>query len=138
MKAFVVSRDERESGLRAVLNFGHTVGHALERAGEFHSLKHGEAVLWGMLAETLAAQSLGMIAEKDVHCICDMISSVPLPPLPRAKFSMLAAAMRLDKKSVQGKIMCVLPKRIGEVTLPMAVEESILENVLQRMKHYRL
>jgi 3-dehydroquinate synthase len=138
MKAFVVSRDERESGLRAILNFGHTVGHALEKAGGFHSLKHGEAVLWGMLAETLVAQSLGMIREEDVHCICDMISSVPLTPLPRVAFGSLAAAMWLDKKTVQGKIMCVLPKRIGEVTLPMAVEESILGNVLQRMRRYKL
>jgi len=138
MKAFVVSRDERESGLRTILNFGHTVGHALEKAGHFHSLKHGEAVLWGMLAETLAAQLLGMIREEDVRRICDLISSVPMPPLPQEAFRSLAAAMRLDKKAVEGKIICILPTRIGGVTPPTAVEESILENVLQQMRHYEL
>jgi len=79
MKADIVSRDEREKNLRAILNFGHTVGHALEHAGGYRLLKHGEAILLGMVAETFAALRLGMIAPIDAGRIEDAVLSVPLP-----------------------------------------------------------
>ncbi|MCX6138378.1 MAG: 3-dehydroquinate synthase [Ignavibacteriales bacterium] len=138
MKAFVVSGDERESGLRAILNFGHTVGHALEKAGRFSVLKHGEAVLWGMMAETRAAQSMRILPERDAREIMTLLSRIPLPPMPRPAFRSLVATMRLDKKAIEGKIMCVLPTRIGAVNAPAPVDESVIGRVLQQMRRYKL
>ncbi len=128
MKAEIVSRDEREKNLRAILNFGHTVGHALEHAGNYHLLKHGEAILLGMVAESFAALRLGLIAPKEAGRIENAVLSFPLPSTLRLSFSpsMLLSTMHMDKKVYDGKIRLVLPTSIGKVTLPIPVEERII------------
>ncbi|HTY12153.1 MAG TPA: 3-dehydroquinate synthase [Bacteroidota bacterium] len=128
MKAYVVSHDERERNLRAILNFGHTIGHALEHAGGYRLLKHGEAVLLGMVAETFAALQLGCITRSEAGKIESAILSIPLPQKARMKFSApsLLATMRVDKKVSDGKIRLVLPEKVGKVTLPVAVGEKTI------------
>jgi 3-dehydroquinate synthase len=128
MKADIVSRDEREKNLRAILNFGHTVGHALEHAGGYRLLKHGEAILLGMVAETFAALRLGMISPMDAGRIENAVLSVPLPSASRLSFlpSTLFSTMRIDKKVSDGKIRLVLPTSIGKVALPIPVKESVI------------
>jgi len=133
MKARIVSQDEREENLRAILNFGHTVGHALEHAGSYRSLKHGEAILLGMIAETFVAYRLGMISSKDASRIEQAILRIPMPRsigVPIAP-SRLISAMRLDKKVAGGKIRLILPTSIGKVTMPIVVNEKmILESLI--------
>jgi len=132
MKAFVVSKDEYEQNLRAILNFGHTVGHALEHAGKFRALKHGEAILLGMAAETFIALRLGLISASDAGRIENAILSVPLPSIHNLNVSprKLLEAMRVDKKVEGAKIRLVLPTSIGKVRLPQAVpEQAILEGL---------
>src|SRR6202521_1605749 len=83
-KASVVSRDERESGLREILNFGHTFAHALETATGYRRYLHGEAVGWGMIAASRLAQAIGMLAESDARRVETLVRrSGPLPPFPQ-------------------------------------------------------
>lgn len=138
MKAEVVSRDEREHGLRAILNFGHTVGHALEQVGNYRALKHGEAVLIGMIAETFIACRLGMIPSADAARIESAILTLPMPGAVEALStpSRLLAAMRVDKKVAGGKIRMVLPTSIGRVTLPVPVDEEVILESLSYLRAF--
>ena len=138
MKADIVSRDEREKNLRAILNFGHTVGHALEHAGSYRLLKHGEAILLGMVAESFAALRLGLITPVEAGRIENAVLSIPLPHLHSVKFSpsTLLATMRVDKKVHDGKIRLVLPTSIGKITLPMPVEENIILDSLSYLQGF--
>ena len=140
MKALVVSKDEREDNLRAILNFGHTVGHALEHAGSYRSLKHGEAILLGMITETIVAYRLGMISSKDASRIEGAILRIPIPRSIGFSFvpSRLIAAMRLDKKAAAGKIRLVLPTSVGDVTLPIVVDEKIILESLVYLRAFLL
>ena len=138
MKADIVSRDEREKNLRAVLNFGHTVGHALEHAGGYRLLKHGEAILLGMVAETFAALRLRLITPLEAVRIENAVLSIPLPPLHGVKLSAstLLSTMRVDKKVFDGKIRLVLPTSIGKVALPMPVDESVILDSLSYLQGF--
>ena len=132
MKAYVVAKDEYEQNLRAILNFGHTVGHALELAGKYRALKHGEAILLGMAAESFIALRLGLISPSEAGQIENAVLSVPLPSLHGVHFSptILLSAMRVDKKVEGASIRLVLPTSIGKVRLPQPVEEEkILEGL---------
>ena len=114
-KAAVVGRDERELGLREILNFGHTFAHALESLTRYRRYLHGEAVAWGMLGETeLAHLQLGL-SDADAERICALIARVGgLPPLPRLSATRLITAMRSDKKARSGQLRFALPRRIGK------------------------
>jgi len=138
LKALVVSRDERESNLRAILNFGHTVGHALEQAGSYGRLKHGEAIAYGMVAETSIARAMSLISEKEQRHIEEVISTMPLPKLSTLRLSAtsLIETMKVDKKSAGGVIRMVLPRRIGKVTLPIPVPHTIIRKSLEYLKEY--
>ena len=116
IKASVVAQDERESGLRRILNYGHTVGHALESLGGYRKLIHGEAVGIGMVQEAAVSNHLGRCAEEVVTRQRDLVRRVGLPDkLPALKFSELWKAMQHDKKVVKGEINCVLPREVGRV-----------------------
>ncbi len=138
MKAYVVSNDEREQGLRAILNFGHTVGHALEKAGNYRVFKHGEAILLGMVAEAYIARELGSLSSQHFATIEQTIFSIPLPA--KKTFSISASAllptMRVDKKNKDGKIRLVLPTKIGHVNLPEAVLESLIIKSIVYLKKF--
>jgi 3-dehydroquinate synthase len=126
IKADVVAGDERESGRRRILNYGHTVGHALESWGHYRKWIHGEAVGLGMVQEASMAQYLGMCSKDVVERQDDLIKRVGLPStMPKMKFLDLWQAMQHDKKVVKGDIHCVLPQRIGEVRVVPLVRDSI-------------
>jgi 3-dehydroquinate synthase len=122
IKAEVVSGDERESGRRRILNYGHTVGHALETWGGYRTWIHGEAVGIGMVQEAAMAQFLGMCNKELVERQRDLIQDVGLPiAMPSMTFLDLWGAMQHDKKVVKGQINCVVPITIGEVqVVPLA------------------
>ena len=127
IKADVVADDERESGRRRILNYGHTVGHALEAWGNYKKWIHGEAVGLGMVQEASIAHYLGMCSRDDVERQDDLINRVGLPNVmpKKMKFRDLWHAMQHDKKVVKGNIHCVLPQRIGEVRVEPLICESI-------------
>jgi len=131
IKARVVSRDERESGLREILNFGHTFAHALESVTKYRRYQHGEAVAWGMIAASFLGHELGLTRADDVSRIVALIRRLgPLPPWPRLPAAALLRAMHFDKKTRGGILRFVLSPRIGEArsydTVPLHVVERVL------------
>src|SRR5579872_3461641 len=126
-KACVVSGDEREAGLRQTLNFGHTIGHALESLTGYKVFLHGEAVAWGMLGATLIAVGMNRLGEKDASLIASLVARCgPLPPLPGISPAALSRAIASDKKSRAGRVRWVLPKRIGAVDIGVHVPEKLV------------
>ncbi|HBP87323.1 MAG TPA: 3-dehydroquinate synthase [Nitrospirales bacterium] len=126
IKAEVVGGDERESGRRRILNYGHTVGHALETWGRYRTWIHGEAVGIGMVHEAAMAQFLGLCTQELVERQRDLIQDVGLPiAMPSMTFMDLWGAMQHDKKVVKGQINCVVPTKIGEVQVVPLVRKRI-------------
>jgi 3-dehydroquinate synthase len=131
-KARVVSLDERESGLREILNFGHTFAHALESVTRYRKYLHGEAVGWGMIAASKLAVSRGIFPAKDSGRLISLISRVGrLPPWPDASPVRLIAAMQADKKTRAGRLRFVLPEKIGKVRCGVEADSQILSDVLR-------
>jgi len=115
IKARVVSADEREAGLRQILNFGHTLGHALETTTGYRRFLHGEAVGWGMIAATLLAVATGRLRESDAGRIIRVVARAgPLPLLGNIRAAELRPILASDKKSRGGCVRWVLPRRIGK------------------------
>jgi 3-dehydroquinate synthase len=115
-KAAIVSRDERESGEREVLNLGHTLGHALESGTGYRRYLHGEAVGWGILFASLLAVATDRLKIADASRIARLVARVgPLPHLRGLSVSDLLVRMRGDKKSRAGQVRWVLPLRVGRV-----------------------
>jgi 3-dehydroquinate synthase len=131
MKAEVVSADEREGGLRRILNFGHTFGHALEAQTRYLRFLHGEAVAWGMRAAVHLAESTGHLSAEDSVEILDLIERYgPIPPLDGIRAEDLFLLLAHDKKTVQGKLHFVLPVRIGEVKVVPDIDgELVIEAI---------
>ncbi len=134
VKAEVVGKDERESGLRAILNFGHTIGHALETISRYGKYIHGEAIAIGQVAAaTLSARQLGL-SKGELLRIRTLFERASLPVgvrLTRGQIARLLEAMRLDKKVSDGRIKFVLAKRIGEVMVGQDVPEDQITAVLE-------
>ena len=115
-KAAVVSRDEKESGLRQILNLGHTFGHALETATKYRRLLHGEAVGWGMLTATFASLAMRRLSERDALRIAELILRVgPLPGWGGVEAGHILECMKSDKKAHAGRVRWVVPRRVGKV-----------------------
>jgi 3-dehydroquinate synthase len=133
IKAWVVSKDERESGLREILNFGHTFGHALESETRYRRFQHGEAVAWGMKCAALLGHKIGLTNAADVSRILLLIERLgPLPTWPKVSDASLIAAMRTDKKTIGSKLRFVLSKKIGEA----ATYEDIPLNAVKHALHF--
>ncbi|MGA7522981.1 MAG: 3-dehydroquinate synthase [Acidobacteriaceae bacterium] len=131
MKAGVVALDERESGLRMILNFGHTLGHAIEAATRFRRLLHGEAVAWGMLAAlqvALARETVDPVQAERIERT--ILVYGPLPPFRATAAKLLAAAGR-DKKNRAGARRFILPKGIGDAVVVEDVTDRELEEALE-------
>jgi 3-dehydroquinate synthase len=116
IKARVVTMDERESGLRQILNFGHTMGHALEAATGYRRFLHGEAIGWGMIYATCLSLAAGKLADGDAARIIRLIASVgPLPSPGNVKVNELRKIMAGDKKARAGRVLWVLARGIGKM-----------------------
>ncbi len=125
IKAEVVSADEREGDLRRILNFGHTVGHALEAETAYARFLHGEAVAFGMKAATLLAARVGGLSEADAARILNVIGDYgPIPGVEGIDGERLVARLRSDKKTLKGKIHFVLPERIGAVRVLSGIPDA--------------
>ncbi|WP_371368753.1 3-dehydroquinate synthase [Sporomusa rhizae] len=134
IKAGVVAQDEREDSLRMMLNFGHTVGHAVEAVGGYSEYNHGEAVAVGMHAAALISQRIGLCRQSHVDFLRNLLSSLGLPLqasgyLPKDLLSYLAR----DKKVVNGKINWVLMSELGQVTITREVSQAIIMEILSEI-----
>jgi 3-dehydroquinate synthase len=133
MKAEVVSKDEREGGLRMILNFGHTVGHAIERVTRYRAMLHGEAIGWGMVAALELARRRRMISSAQMMRLENLIYAYgPLPPL-KLRAAPIVAATAGDKKNIGGVRRFVLPVGIGEATVVEDVTAAELEVAVRYM-----
>lgn len=125
IKADVVTKDEREDGLRRILNFGHTIGHALEAVTNYRLLRHGEAVAYGMKAASAIAVSRGTWSHAEHASLTRLLDRMgPLPAIASLDAGAILAATRRDKKVVAGTLHFVLPTRIGETTIATDVGEK--------------
>jgi 3-dehydroquinate synthase len=132
IKAQVVSKDEKESGLREILNFGHTFGHALESVTRYRHFQHGEAVAWGMMCAALLGHEVASTPADVVSRIVALVRRMgPLPPWPDVKPKELIEAMRSDKKARGGKLRFVLAKKLGQARTFDGVPEKTVECILR-------
>jgi 3-dehydroquinate synthase len=128
----VVARDEKDSGLREILNFGHTFGHALETVTRYRRFRHGESVGRGMLCAAWLAVEFGILSAHDAERISQLIARVgPLPAWPDVSAARLVETMRADKKSRDGRLRFVLPTRIGRAETVEGVPEKLVLRVLE-------
>jgi 3-dehydroquinate synthase len=132
IKADVVSADEREAGLRRILNFGHTAGHALEAVTRYRRYRHGEAIGYGMLVAVELAAARGALARQDQAALADLVASLgPMPPIADVSTSDMLEAMTHDKKTVAGRLHFVLPTAIGRTAIVDDVTEKEMKAALK-------
>ena len=136
IKAHVVEQDERETGLRMILNFGHTVGHAIEALTHYRGLLHGEAVGWGMRVAIEASRHRGLPNADADRCLA-AIEALELPPLPRLSARRLLNAAASDKKHIAGIRHFVLLDRIGHARVVNDLTDEELLQAIQRGLHLR-
>ncbi|MEA5596160.1 3-dehydroquinate synthase [Rivularia sp. UHCC 0363] len=134
-KADVVSKDEKEAGLRATLNYGHTIAHAVESLTGYSVVNHGEAVAIGMVAAGEIAAKLGMWQVEEVQRQNALIEKAGLPiKLPAGlDIAEIIESLQLDKKVKAGKVRFILPTQIGAVTISDQVPSEVIREVLQNM-----
>jgi 3-dehydroquinate synthase len=133
IKAKVVQSDEKESGLRKVLNYGHTIGHAIETLTGYRTYKHGEAVAIGMASAARLSYLLGISSWKDVQRQIMLLDAFGLPTaLPKLDLDGIVDVMERDKKVVGGEIYFILPEKIGSVRIA-PVERKVLKGFLKTL-----
>lgn len=132
IKARVVEKDERESHYRMVLNFGHTIGHAIESLTGYSAIIHGEAVAIGMVYAAKLSQIMGRCSEDVPRRISTLIEKFGLPTrLPDLKAENIIQSMYLDKKTAHNKIRFILVNDIGSVDIVESVAESLIKEALE-------
>ena len=134
IKAAVVEEDERESDVRAILNFGHTIGHAVEILASASGMLHGEAVSIGMVGASGIALKMGLWTEGEDRRLRRLLQTAGLPvKAPDLDRDALIDRMMRDKKVVDGKLRFVLPEAIGRVAIRDDVPEAILREILEEV-----
>jgi len=133
IKAGIVEDDEREDGLRAILNLGHTFGHAIEAGSGYGTYRHGEAVAIGMILATRLAHRLNLLSTADMQSILELMQvlglTLPVPNLPPKE---MVDLMYQDKKMRNGRLRLVLPTGIGQVTIRDDIDRSLLEELISQ------
>jgi 3-dehydroquinate synthase len=134
IKAEVVEKDEREDGLRRVLNLGHTLGHALETVTRYRRFTHGEAVGWGLIGAAWIAQKRGLLAQHAFDLIASSVDHLgPRPRMSDLGAEKLLGALKGDKKAKAGRSVFVLPTRIGGVVVRADVQPAEIRHALRVM-----
>ena len=133
IKAEVVSQDETEQGLRAILNFGHTIGHALEAVTKYRVYTHGEAIAIGMVIESRLGERIAVTPPGTTDIIARTFQSAGLPTVWPAEIDTdaILQAAQTDKKTVAGRLKFLIPQRIGAVVASDAIPETIVREVLR-------
>lgn len=133
IKADVVSKDEKEAGLRAILNFGHTIGHAIETVTGYKRFLHGETVAMGMYAAAVLAVKMGIFQKNDALLIKNLLEVYKLPTTIPADTNVtdLIDAMEIDKKVKAGKLRFILPASIGKVRIVEDVDRELISETIK-------
>jgi 3-dehydroquinate synthase len=136
VKASVVSADEKESGLRRILNFGHTIGHALEATTGYSHFLHGEAVAWGMIAAAAIARDAGFCSADTAKQIASAtLAYGPLPPVTCGTEDVMAR-LSADKKTIAGAVHFVLPLKIGRVKISSDVPAQVVRSAVEQIRNH--
>lgn len=131
IKTDVVSRDERETGLRAILNFGHTIGHAIESTTDYKKYRHGEAVAIGMVYASKLSLEFGLCNNKDCTRVVNLIKKAGLPTtISDLDIDAIIDSMHLDKKVKEEKVRFVLMRKIGSVEIHSGISHSMIKKVM--------
>ena len=139
IKVAVVGADEREGDLRRILNFGHTIGHALETAAGYRRILHGEAVGYGMLAATWIAREMRRISAPQAGRIEEAVLGIArLPRLKGVSTPAVMEAIGHDKKVRDGSVHFVLPRRIGRVEITPDVPRGLVRRIVAEILKFRL
>jgi 3-dehydroquinate synthase len=131
IKAEVVSKDEREGDLRRILNFGHTIGHALESHLGYGKIRHGEAVALGMKCAGFISQKLDLLSKEELSTLNQTINRLPLPQLPHINGNHLMPFIKTDKKSEKGVLNFVLLDGLGNAISSTDVTEELIQESLK-------
>jgi 3-dehydroquinate synthase len=131
IKIAIVEQDEYDHGIRRMLNFGHTIGHALESSLGYGKLRHGEAVAYGMLAAGFISNNKGLLNQEDWQAIEAIIKRLPLPSLPEMNPDQLLDIIKNDKKIRSGSLYFILLGKIGEVVISSEVMEGDIRSALE-------
>lgn len=131
IKARIVTQDERDTGLRNILNFGHTIGHAIETVSNLE-ITHGQAVAIGMIAEAGISRSMGTFGEGELKDLEKLLSAYGLPTrMPEIDKKRVLQAMQHDKKTAGGKIRFALPRNIGDVYITGEVDTATVKEAIE-------
>lgn len=135
IKAEVVSSDERETkGIRAILNFGHTVGHAVEAAGKYNCYHHGEAVSLGMRAAIEISYKVGLLSQKDAGAVDNVLDEIGFPKvIKKCRLSDIMRIMKHDKKFISGKNRFVLMQRVGKVKVVEGIAIDVIYAAVKKL-----
>ncbi len=131
IKAEVISKDEREGDLRRILNFGHTIGHALESHLGYGKIRHGEAVALGMKCAGFISQKLNLLSKEELSILNQTINRLPLPQLPHINGNHLMPFIKTDKKSEKGVLNFVLLDGLGNAISSTDVTEELIQESLK-------
>jgi len=134
LKASVVAADERESALRRVLNFGHTIGHALEAESGYRRFLHGEAVAWGMIAAAEIARQIGYCENGTSERITEAVFGLGRLPKVSARSRDILRLLQVDKKTRNGLVHFVLPRAIGSVDVVNNVPEKVVIGAVDQLR----
>lgn len=135
IKAKVVEQDEKESGLRMILNYGHTFGHAIEKLTNYKIYNHGEAVAIGMNMAAYVAYKIGLITETVLNKQKDLLEICGLPVIPDINNSAreFVDVMKIDKKVRDNKLTLILPEKIGKVRIEKGIKEQEIKTILKEI-----
>lgn len=134
LKAEVVASDERENGLRRVLNLGHTIGHALEAQTGYRHFLHGEAVAWGMIASAKIASAVGLLEDSGASRIADATRALGPLPKVQSRSRDILRLLKSDKKTRNGVVHFVLPREIGKVEIANNVPEQVVIEAVDELR----
>ena len=136
-KALLLSTEINDKhGIRKYLNFGHTIGHALETEIGYGNILHGEAVAYGMITAAFISLKNNKLSLKEYKIICDCISKLSLPKIKNIKITSLIRTMKNDKKNKKNKINFVLLNKIGDPSINNIIEESQIKEALNDNEYF--
>ncbi len=135
IKTRIVEKDEKETkGIRTILNFGHTIGHAIETAGGYHLYHHGEAIALGMRVAAEISRKLGMFKKEDAESLNKLLTNIGLPEyIEKVALPKILSVMRHDKKFLAGRNRFVLAQQIGKVKVIEGIPLEVIKTALQKL-----
>ena len=134
IKSKIISKDEHENDLRKILNFGHTIGHALEAYFGFEKIRHGEAVAHGMICASWISKETGNLTDREYQKLCKIIKKVPLPTIGEFDPDRLMGYIKLDKKNEVGNFCFILLNQLGNAIVEQNISEKLIIKSFEKLK----